>query len=82
MIQEVSNRCRDCQRLEIEQPIVGGIVKDIRFTPKELKQMKERGMTVPEIQEVSRARYEKFLSNVKAAKEARRVSNGDSRTSQ
>ena len=67
---------------KIEQPIVGGIVKDIRFTPKELKQMKERGMTVPEIQEVSRARYEKFLSNVKAAKEARRVSNGDSRTSQ
>ena len=47
-----------------------------------LKQMKERGMTVPEIQEVSRARYEKFLSNVKAAKEARRVSNGDSGTSQ
>ena len=60
---------------------MGGLVKDIRFTPKELKQMKERGMTVPEIQEVSQARYEKFLSNVKAAKEARRVSNGDSGTS-
>ena len=59
-----------------------GLTKDIRFTPKELKQMKERGMTVPEIQKISQARYEKFLSNIKAAKQARKASNGEAGTSE
>ena len=60
MIQEVNNQGQGPPETKIEQPVVGGLVKDIRFTPKELKQMKERGMTVPEIQKVSQARYEKF----------------------
>ena len=54
-------------------------VKDIRFTPKELKEMKNSGMTVPEIQKVSQERYDQFRRNFHKAKQERIDANENSK---
>ena len=56
--------------MKARNPAIGK-VKDTRFTPEDLKKMKESGMTVPEIQKIAQERYDKFRMDVRIAQQAR-----------
>ena len=65
------DKLENCQKYHMEKIKHNAIVKDIRFTPQELKRMKENGMTIPEIQKASQARYDQFRRNVSKAQQQR-----------
>ena len=58
------------EHMKARNPAIGK-VKDTRFTPEDLKKMKESGMTVPEIQKIAQERYDKFRMDVRIAQQAR-----------